>query len=289
MAEEITGRGDPIRTLELMWGKAPAPKRGPKSRVSVADLVAAAVSIADAEGIDAVSTRRVAEAVGISPMSFYTHIPDKAVLLDLMLDAVATGQAGEETTPEFHPANWRANVTLVARSFRRFYLAHPWALEIGTHRPVLGPNTIRAYDNFLTVFDGLGLGEVEMDFCVILVANYVHGAVRDVVRANMVKAQTGMSDDEWWYRIEPFLGTLDFSSYPVASRVGAAVGELYGLGNPDLAFDFGLEVLLDGLERLIAGKASSAIVIPPKLMPAEGDGPVAPPLTPSRGAPNSGR
>lgn len=264
MAEEITGRGDPIRTLELMWGKAPAPRRGPRSRVSVADLVAAAVAIADAEGIDAVSTRRVAEAVGISPMSFYTHIPDKAVLLDLMLDAVATGQAGE-ATPEFHPANWRANVTLVARSFRRFYLAHPWALEIGTHRPVLGPNTIRAYDNFLSVFDGLGLGEVEMDFCVILVANYVHGAVRDVVRAKMVKAQTGMSDDEWWYRIEPFLQTMDFSPYPVASRVGAVVGELYGLGNPDLAFDFGLERILDGLERLLEGKAATTPV------PAAGD------------------
>lgn len=288
MAEEIAGLGDPIRTLELMWGKAPTPRRGPKSRVSVADLVAAAVTIADAEGIDAVSTRRVAEAVGISPMSFYTHIPDKAVLLDLMLDAVATGQAGE-VTPEFLPANWRANVTLVARSFRSFYLRHPWALQIGTHRPVLGPNTIRAYDNFLSVFDGLGLSEVEMDFCVILVANYVHGAVRDVVRASMVKAQTGMSDDEWWYTIEPFLSTMDFSSYPVASRVGAVVGELYGLGNPDLAFDFGLERLLDGLECLIGGKASSPVVVPPRLTPADGDGPVTPPLTPPRGAPNSGR
>lgn len=261
MAEEIAGRGDPIRTLELMWGRAPAPRRGPKSRVSVADLVAAAVAIADAEGIDAVSTRRVAEAVGISPMSFYTHIPDKAVLLDLMLDAVATGQAGE-VTPEFHPADWRANVTLVARSFRRFYLAHPWALEIGTHRPVLGPNTIRAYDNFLSVFDGLGLSDVEMDLCVILVANYVHGAVRDVVRASMVKAQTGMSDDEWWYTIEPFLSTMDFSPYPVASRVGAVVGELYGLGDPDMAFDFGLERLLDGLERLVESKHGAQASLP---------------------------
>ncbi|WP_055047129.1 TetR/AcrR family transcriptional regulator [Devosia sp. A16] len=259
MAEEIVGRGDPIRALELMWGRAPAPKRGPKSRVGVADLVAAAVAIADAEGIGAVSTRRVAEAVGISPMSFYTHIPDKAVLLDLMLDAVAIAQAGE-LAPDFQPANWRANVTLVARSFRRFYLAHPWALEIGTHRPVLGPNTIRAYDTILGVFDGLGLSAVEMDFSVTLVANYVHGAVRDVVRASMVKAQTGMSDDEWWYTIAPFMETIDFSPYPVASRVGAVVGELYGLGNPDLAFDFGLERILDGLQRLIEGKRGGPTV-----------------------------
>jgi hypothetical protein len=82
---------------------------------------------------------------------------------------------------------------------------------------------------------------------------------------------------------------MDFSPYPVASRVGAVVGELYGLGNPDLAFDFGLEVLLDGLERLIAGKAASVVVIPPKLTPEEGHGPITPPLTPPRGAPNSGK
>ncbi|MDC9822559.1 TetR/AcrR family transcriptional regulator [Devosia sp. ZB163] len=290
MAEEIAGRGDPVRTLELMWGKAPAPRRGPKSRVSVADLVAAAVTIADADGIDAVSTRRVAEAVGISPMSFYTHIPDKAVLLDLMLDAVAS-PPGEDTpaNPAFDPAEWRANVTFVARAFRAFYLRHPWVLQVGTHRPVLGPNTMRAYDVFLSAFDGIGLSEVEMDLSVTMVANYVHGAVRDVARAHMVKEQTGKSDDEWWYTIAPFLETIDFSPYPVANRVGPVVGELYGLGDPDLAFDFGLERLLDGLERLIEGKASSAVVIPPKLTPADREGLVIPPLTPPRGAPNSGR
>lgn len=254
MAEEITGRGDPIRTLELMWGRTTPGRRGPKSKVGVADLVAAAVAIADTEGIEAVSTRRVAEAVGISPMSFYTHIPDKAVLLDLMLDAVATGPDPAASPPVFVPAEWRANVTMVARGLRAFYLAHPWALQIATHRPVLGPNTLRSYDSFLGAFEGLGLSDIEMDLCLITVANYVHGAVRDVVRSSMVKAQTGMSDDDWWHTIEPFLETLDFSPYPVASRVGASVGELYGLGNPDLAFDFGLEVILDGLARLIASR-----------------------------------
>jgi AcrR family transcriptional regulator len=255
MAEEIAGRGDPIRTLELLWGRTAPRRRGPKSRVEVADLVAAAVTIADAEGIDAVSTRRVADAVGISPMSFYTHIPDKAVLLDLMLDAVATSPAPDTPPdPVFDPAEWRANITFVAREFRGFYLRHPWVLQVGTHRPVLGPNTLRSYDTFLSAFDGLGLDAVEMDLSVAMVANYVHGAVRDVARARMVKEQTGKSDDEWWYSIAPFLETIDFSAYPVANRVGPIVGALYGLGDPDLAFDFGLERLLDGLERLIDSK-----------------------------------
>ena len=256
MAEEIAGRGDPIKTLELMWGRIAPPRRGPRAKVAVADLVAAAVRIADADGIEAVSTRRVAEAVGISPMSFYTHIPDKAVLLDLMLDAVAGPADGDQRpSPEFNPAQWRANVTFVAREFRAFYLRHPWVLQVSTHRPVLGPNTLRSYEYFLAAFDGLGLSEVEMDLSVTTISNYVHGAVRDVARARMVKEQTGMSDDEWWYAIAPFLETVDFSAYPVASRVGPVVGELYGLGDPDQAFDFGLERLLDGLEILVTSKA----------------------------------
>lgn len=253
MADDIAGRGDPIKTLQLMWGRVEAPKRGPKSRVTVADLVRAAVTIADAEGIDAVSTRRVAEAVGISPMSFYTHIPDKAVLLDLMLDAVADPAEGEAQA--FAPADWRANVAFVAREYRAFYLRHPWVLQVATHRPVLGPNTMRAYEYFLAAFDGLGLSEVEMDMSVTMVANYVHGAVRDVARARMVKELTGMSDDEWWYRIQPFLETIDYAPYPVASRVGPVVGEIYGLGDPDRAFEFGLERMLDGLAIMIEAAA----------------------------------
>jgi AcrR family transcriptional regulator len=251
MAEDIAGGGDPIKTLQLMWGKAEAPKRGPKAKVAVAELVAAAVRIADAEGISAVSTRRVAEAVGISAMSFYTHIPDKAVLLDLMLDAVAGPAVDGQEAQVFTPADWRANVAFVAREHRAFFLRHPWVLQVATHRPVLGPNTMRAYDYFLAAFDGLELSEVEMDLSVTMMANYVHGAVRDVARARMVKELTGMSDDEWWYTIQPFIETIDYSPYPVASRVGPVVGELYGLGDPDRAFEFGLERMLDGLAVMI--------------------------------------
>ena len=248
---DIAGRGDPIRTLQLLWSGAQAPKRGPKPKVALGDIVAAAIAIADAEGLEAVSTRRVAEAVGISPMSFYTHVPGKAELLDLMLDALAAPQRHK---PVFDPGEWRENVTLVARGYRDFYLDHPWLFELATHRPVLGPNTMLAYEIALSAFDGLGLDAVEMDMSFTLVANYVHGAVRDAARARMVKTLTGMSDDEWWYRVEPFLATLDFSAYPVAQRVGPVVGELYGLGDPDRAFTFGLGRILDGLELLIASK-----------------------------------
>lgn len=250
MADEISGRGDPLRTLELLWsGKAP-PKRGPKPKVALAEIVAAAVRLADAEGLTAVTTRRVAETVGISPMSFYTHVPGKAELLDLMLDAAA--DVGER--PVFDPARWRDNVTLIAEGYRQFYLRHPWVFELATHRPVIGPNVMAAYDTALSAFDGLGLNEVEMDQSLTALSNYVHGAVRDAARAEMVKKLSGMSDDEWWYRISPGLQSIDYTPFPVASRVGPVVGELYGTGDPNRAFAFGLALLLDGFERFIDGK-----------------------------------
>src|SRR5215207_5882666 len=102
MNEDLAGRGDPIKSLKLLWEGIAKPKRGPRPKVELRVLVTAAIEIADAEGLGAVSTRRVAETVGISPMSFYTYIPGKAELLDLMLDTVGGRDIGE--VPDFEPA-----------------------------------------------------------------------------------------------------------------------------------------------------------------------------------------
>jgi len=256
MSEEIAGRGDPLKVLQLLWGKDEGGRRGPKPKANLHDLIAAAIAIADAEGLSAVSTRRVAEAVGISPMSFYTYIPGKAELLDLMLDAAAVDPEGKPA-PRFAPQAWRDNLSWVAHSYRDHFLRHPWLLELYTHRPVFGPNTLLGYEVALSAVDGLGLDEIEMDMCVTLVANYVYGATRDLARSRRVKELTGLTDDEWWHTIEPLLETIDFSAYPVSSRVGPVTGEAYGLGDPDRAFAFGLERILDGIGLLIERKSGA--------------------------------
>jgi AcrR family transcriptional regulator len=256
MSQDIAGRGDPLISLQLLWGKTKPQKRGPKAKGSVRELVKAAVAIADAEGIEAVSTRRVADAVGISSMSFYTHIPSKAELLDLMLDEVMG--TDRELPASWKKRPWRERLTWVAEGLWRFYLEHPWVLQLATHRPALGPNTLAAYEMALSAVDGLGLDEIEMDLTITSVSNYVMGAVRDAARARMVKELTGISDEEWWHRIAPFLETVDFTPYPVSSRVGPIVGAAYGVGDPERAFKFGLQRILDGLEILIASKAPKA-------------------------------
>ena len=249
MSDDISGRGDPLKSLKLLWEGNEPPKRGPRPKVELMALVRAAIEIADAEGLGAVSTRRVAEKVGISPMSFYTYIPGKAELLDLMLDTVSGIEIGE--VPQFDPKEWRANLTLMATGLRDYYLRHPWVLDLATHRPVLGPGTMSAYEFALRAVDGLGLTPIEMDLVVTTISAFAIGAARPQAQARKVREATGLSDDQWWHTIEPYLSTRDFSPYPVANRIGPIVGELYGLGDPDMAFKFGIERLLDGFAVLI--------------------------------------
>ena len=249
MSDEIAGRGDPLKSLKLLWEGNEPPKRGPKPKVQLEALVRAAIEIADAEGLAGVSTRRVAEKVGISPMSFYTYIPGKAELLDLMIDTVSGIEIGE--VPEFDPRQWRQNLTLMATGLREFYLLHPWVLDLAAHRPVLGPGTMASYEFALRAVDGLGLTPVEMDLIVTTIGAYAMGAARPEAQARKVREATGLSDEQWWHTIEPYLQTVDYSPYPVAQRIGPIVGELYGLGDPELSFKFGVERLLDGFAVLI--------------------------------------
>src|SRR5216117_1909772 len=83
------GRGDPIRSMELLWRDAAAPARGrgPKPGLTVDRIVAAATELADGDGLAALSMRRVAERLGVGTMSLYTYVPSKADLIDVMYDA----------------------------------------------------------------------------------------------------------------------------------------------------------------------------------------------------------
>ena len=77
MTREFAGGGDPQRSIDLLWGSAEPGRRGPKPRYSANQVVDAAVAVADAEGLQAISVRRIAQELGVSPMSIYTYVPSK--------------------------------------------------------------------------------------------------------------------------------------------------------------------------------------------------------------------
>ncbi|MQA01187.1 MAG: TetR family transcriptional regulator [Streptosporangiales bacterium] len=252
MATDFSSTGDPARSLALLWGTEERGRRGPKGRVTVAAIVRAAVDLADREGLGALSMRKIATEVGVGTMSLYTYLPGKAELLDLMLDAVYA----ETAKPDDPAAGWRARLEQVARENWALYRRHPWMLQVATPRPVLGPNLMAKYEHELRAVADSGLDDLEMDAVVALVADLVQAAARRAVQAREVRARTGMTDEEWWQTRAPFLDTVvRADEYPLASRVGAAVGEAHGsAGDPEQLFEFGLRRVLDGIEVLLSAR-----------------------------------
>jgi AcrR family transcriptional regulator len=243
---EYSGAGDPRRSIELLWGQAPAGgRRGPKPKFTVPGIVAVAVGLADAEGLAAVSMRRVAERLGVGTMSLYTYVPGKAELLDVMVDAVCA----EAVLDGYTGTGWRERLAEVATNNWQLYRRHPWLLQVAAARPVLGPNTIAKYDFELRAFEGTGASDLDRDLLLTLVLNYVTGAVRAAVQADLAEQSTGLSENEWWAAYAPLLGeVLDPARFPTAARVGQAAGEEYGAGDPVRAYEFGLRRILDGVD-----------------------------------------
>lgn len=256
MRTEHSGTGDPERTLALLWGVAEPSRRGPKARHSVAEIVAAATTIADAEGLGALSMRRIATDLGIGTMSVYTYVPSKAELLDLMLDAAYA----ETAKPRDVPGSWRDRLTQVARENWALYHRHPWMLEVATTRPVLGPNLLAKYEHELRAVEGIGLSDVDMDSVVDLVAGFVESAARRSVAATEVRRDTGMTDEQWWEVHAPVLQRVgQLADYPLAVRVGSAAGAAHGgAAAPAYGFEFGLARVLDGIEVLLGEPAGRA-------------------------------
>ncbi len=249
MTTEYSGAGDPARTLELLWGVRQAPSRGPKPGLDVPRIVRAAVELADAEGLPALSMRRLADRLGVSTMSLYTYVPGKAELIDLMMETVLD----EQSRPERVEGGWRGRLEQIARENWALFLRHPWMLNVATSRPPLGPNVIAKYDYELRAVSELGLTDVEMDSVVSLLAGFVSSAARGAVEAAQATARTGISDEQWWAASAPLLEKLfDAERYPTAARVGAAAGAEYGAASdPEHGFEFGLQRMLDGIEVLV--------------------------------------
>jgi AcrR family transcriptional regulator len=148
-------------TLASIWDLPPRGERGPKPRHDRAAIAATAVRLADAEGLDALSMRRVAAALGMATMSLYNYVPAKEQLAQLMIDQVA----GEYAYPAAAPADRRSAVADLARQAREIARRHPWLAQL-MQRPVpAGPSGLRYLDYFLGLLDGSRLdtgGRLEM-------------------------------------------------------------------------------------------------------------------------------
>lgn len=209
----------------------------------------AAIALADEAGFEALSIRKVAERLGVAPMSVYTYVPSKAELLLLMVDAVHGRMVRSRPASD----SWRARVTAVADDNRSLYEQHPSLIALPPNRPPLGPGTIAKYDHELGAFEGTGLGDVERDAALTFVLGFVEACAHAAARARAAEHDSRLSDAQWWEAHAPELARVfDPARYPLATRVGAAAGEYHQAAfAPEFGYRFGLARVLDGLEALI--------------------------------------
>lgn len=256
----FAGQGDARRSMALLWRttRSEGARPGPKPALSVDLIVDAAIAVADAEGMAALSMRAVGERLGRTAMALYTYVPSKSELVDLMYDRALA----ELSTRHDLADGWRAAVSSWAQETWEFYVRHPWVLQVSQARPVLGPNEYVMIEEALRILRETGLKAGALRYVVGTLFYFVRGAAQTVAESRQAPAETGVSDEEWWYARSVLLEEVapDFAErFPTVTRMESDQGfRLDDETVPYLeqeareTFRFGLDALLDGIESAVA-------------------------------------
>ncbi|HZG02703.1 MAG TPA: TetR/AcrR family transcriptional regulator [Streptomyces sp.] len=237
--------------VETAWGLRERPGKGPKPGLSVTRIVDAAVGLANAEGLPAVSMSRVASALGVSTMSLYRYVSSKEELLVLMQEA-AYGLPPEGPEPE--EEGWRAALAHWARTQRDVLYRNLWMLRVPIATPPTTPRALAWMERGLACLRGTGLTEGEKLQVILLVSGFVRNEATLAADLEAASRASGRSVEETMAAYAGLLARLaDPQRFP---EIGAVLksGALSEEGTPDEEFVFGLERLLDGIEVLVRSR-----------------------------------
>jgi AcrR family transcriptional regulator len=222
-----------------MRDDAARPARAPLNTESV---LRAAVALADEGGVDGLSMRKLAQALGVVPMALYKHVDGKDELLDGMIEVVV----GEIDPPD-HQADWKSAMRGRVRSARRVLLRHPWAAQVIEARTKIRPTpAVMAYmDSMIELFRSGG-------FSVDLTHHALHTMGSRLLGFSQELFQEGGGEDR---EPDPEMSRVMAERYPNITALVTAIshdgGSVVGSGCDDqFEFDFALDLLLDGLQRL---------------------------------------
>jgi AcrR family transcriptional regulator len=223
------------------------------------EIVTAAVRIADAEGVDAVSMRRLADELGVATMTPYTHVESKDELIDLMRDAVAA----EMILPEPIPDDWRAALRAIAHKTKGAFEAHPWSLDAVPRRPRARINRLRHIEQSIGIVLRLGLPAETSRAVLLSIDDYVIGyCTRARARQRMLDSLGPEGKDALRHLSDPdpeVAAALDAGELPLVKKITGRRNRTHPFGvPPDSGFEPGLEWLLDGIEATV-GLAGDAV------------------------------
>jgi AcrR family transcriptional regulator len=201
-------------------------------------VLAAALAIADAEGLEALSFRRLAADLGVTPMAIYRYVDGKDALLDGIGDLVLSTLELPESS-----GDWREGLRAMARSFRAALVAHPAVVPIFLTRPLITPSGMRAAEAVLGIFRRAGFPPEQA------VPLYQH-FTRVMLAHVMLEAQAGPEPTPEQRREQARLARITFETLPpdeFPNLVAAAPG-FAAPHDPARAFETGLGLLIAGLE-----------------------------------------
>jgi AcrR family transcriptional regulator len=226
--------------MESIWDRPERAARGPRPGHSRDEVAAAAVRLADAEGLDAVSMRRVAAELGAGTTSLYRYLRSKDELLDLMADLVARqlelpGRTGE----------WRADLRALATVTRAAMLSHPWLPLVIAARPNIGPGMLAWLEAWFGAAGRAALDADEVFGLAATVQTFVHGSVMRQLAEQEAGLQLGA-----WMAAQGSYGdaVIAGGAYPALIRIMVEAKTPHLEDLHERVFFDGLEHILDGYE-----------------------------------------
>ncbi len=240
----------------------------------VRDIVATAIALADREGVDALSMRRVASELGVGTMSLYWYLESKEDLLDLVFDEVFGGVILTDS----ELTDWRTGMRAIARRTRAVFLDHPWLIGVGAQRPEISPNMLRHIDQSLALVGDLGLDGDAQQSVLRAIDDYIIGHVTRQASNDAARQRAGggrIWSDAAYAFMERFAAAehLDHLRRFIDARPG------FGRTADD---DGGDDMFYRGLEIVLAGVAATYGLAPLTAPPAPGGSPAPPATGPGR-------
>ncbi|MEV4159344.1 TetR/AcrR family transcriptional regulator [Nonomuraea dietziae] len=230
--------------IPSVWARPRPQKQQPA--LSRAQIVSEAVKLLDAEGIEALSMRRLGTQLGAAATSLYRHVANKDELLELVVDEIY----GEVAVPEAEdPAQWRAAISACAHSLRTTGLRHQWLTAVLGHAGLvyLGPNMMRVSDRVLAIMRSAGFPPGEADQAISSVIAYVIGMTGSEAAFLSLLARTGYTEQEWIEQLWPAAEQAAQEHDRLREEFAVQRGQ-----DPVRAreenFVYGLDRILDGLQ-----------------------------------------
>ncbi|WP_330183908.1 TetR/AcrR family transcriptional regulator [Nocardia sp. NBC_01503] len=238
--------------IQSVWTREPArSRRRDQPALSREQIVSEALALLDAEGMEALSMRKLGTRLGAGATSLYTHVANKEELMELITDAVF----GELTPPVAGPDGWRPAMLAFSHDLRELMLRHPWLSSVLGEMGLLylAPNMLRLNESVLSLLEDAGFAPADADLAVTVIFSFVIGLALSEAAAQITIRRSGLDEVDWYRKLMP-AAEIAARPYPTLHRRYLNFSEKTAVPDADMSrirtenFDLQIGRVLDGLD-----------------------------------------